>query len=60
MLIKVRGLCSQWGLRSQEQARAAAGLWGEAGGGAAQSQGIQEERERSKEGEFGFRHIGST
>ena len=35
-------------------------LWGEAGGGAGQSQGIQEERERSKKGEFDFRHVGGT
>ena len=41
-------------------ARAAAGLWGEAGGGAAQSQGIQEGREGSREGEFDFRHVGGT
>lgn len=45
---------------AREQARAAAGLWGEAGGGAAQSQGIQEGRERSREGEFDFRHVGGT
>lgn len=45
---------------AREQARAAAGLWGEAGGGAAQSQGIQEERERSREGEFDFRRVGGT